>query len=118
MALTGKLRTIYLYLFSVLGLVLVIIGTVTFINLGLKTYIFKKADTYPIYRSAPIEKPDGSRKETEEEAAKRIEEEKRIQEEQRTANRHRDAARALAFILVGLPVYIYHWRVIQKEKTL
>lgn len=31
-------------------------------------------------------------------------------------NRHQDAATNLSFILVGLPLYLYHWHIIKKEK--
>ena len=38
------IRTIYLYTFSLIGLVLIIIASVNMINLGLKTFIFTEAD--------------------------------------------------------------------------
>jgi hypothetical protein len=31
------------------------------------------------------------------------------------ARRQRQAATALAMILVGLPIYLYHWRLIRRE---
>jgi len=37
-------RTIYLYIFALLGLVLLIIGGVNFVNMGLKAFIFTQAD--------------------------------------------------------------------------
>ena len=38
------IRTVYLYLFSLVGLTLMVIGAVRLIDLGLKTYIFTEAD--------------------------------------------------------------------------
>jgi hypothetical protein len=38
------IRTVYLYIFALLGLILVIIGGVNFIDMGLKTFVFTKAD--------------------------------------------------------------------------
>lgn len=35
---------------------------------------------------------------------------------QRTANREREAAEALAMILVGAPLYYYHWKVISRDR--
>ena len=32
-----------------------------------------------------------------------------------TAKRHRDASLNLSLILIGLPLYLYHWRIIKKE---
>lgn len=33
-----------------------------------------------------------------------------------TSQRHRDAASSLSYILVGLPLYLFHWRIIRREK--
>lgn len=117
----SKLKLIYLYIFSTVGLVLVIIGSVSFLNLALKTYVFKKADAPVIYRG-PIAAPkvvvDESGKEkvieqqqTEEEIKRQEEQEK----EYRTSQRQRDTAQALAFILVGIPVFLYHWGIVRKK---
>jgi len=117
----SKLKLIYLYIFSTVGLVLVIIGSVSLLNLGLKTYIFKQADAPIIYRgptAAPkmIIDETGKEKVVEQQPT---EEEIRLQEEQdrayRTSQRQRDAAQALAFIIVGLPIYFYHWRIVRKK---
>jgi len=32
-----------------------------------------------------------------------------------TSRRHRDASINLSLILIGLPLYLYHWRIIKKE---
>lgn len=126
------IRIIYLYLATLIGLVLIIIGAVNFINMGLKTFIFTKAEEDQRYRyemmtpGSPISNIE------------RLEEDERLSEEEielikmwlgdykdwkeRTSkidyviiNRHRDASINLALILVGLPLYIYHWRIIGKE---
>ena len=117
----SKLKLIYLYIFSTVGLILVIIGSVSFLNLALKTYVFKKADAPVIFHgsvAAPRIVTDESGKgkvieqqQTEEEI-KRQEEQDR---EYRTSQRQRDAAQALAFIIVGLPLYLYHWRAVRKK---
>lgn len=38
------IRTIYLYLFALLGLVLLTIGGVRFVDMGLKAFVFTKAE--------------------------------------------------------------------------
>ena len=38
------IRTIYLYLFSLVGLGMLVVGSAMIINLALKTWIFTKAD--------------------------------------------------------------------------
>ena len=137
------IRTIYLYLFSLLGLVLIVIGTVRLFDLGLKILIFKHADETETLRqisSYPPERfvesvPDSKRPSSE---AKLSDTEKVTPEEKAAlerwvseynnwhqeqskidylrSRREREASNALAFIIVGLPLYLYHWRVIKRDK--
>lgn len=137
------IRTIYLYLFSLVGLVLVIIAGVRFIDMGLKAWVFTKAeeDTYR-YMSAPLPELQLStaRKNaevvlecsdkcgfTEDEKAQVkqwLAEYQKWQEtssqvnkiDYRTAQRHRDAANSLAMLIVGLPLYLYHWKMASKKR--
>lgn len=108
------IRRIYLYLFAFIGLVLITIGCVRLVGLGLKTYIFKEADIYYNYpgpRQVAVEggKAVGQQEPTKEEIAA-------FEEKQRKSNRQREAAESIAMILVGVPLYFYHWRVIRKDK--
>jgi len=48
------IRKIYLYLFTLVGLALITVGSVRLVELGLKTYVLTKADNYYNY---PISKP-------------------------------------------------------------
>lgn len=101
------IRTIYLYLFAVLGLALLTVGGVQIINLGLKMTVFRQADNTFISRPLAIAiDPD-----------KAVEEEKVAVEEINyvTQNRQRQASMALALLIIGLPLYLYHWSVIKKE---
>ena len=113
------IRKIYLYLFSLVGLVLIVIGCVRLVGLGLKAYIFTKADVYYEYpmarpfKAAPVE---GDKTiETQQPSKEEIEE---FQQKQKISNRQREAAESLAMIIVGAPLYWYHWRVIRKDKEL
>ena len=38
------IRTIYLYLFALLGLVLLTIGSIRFVDMALRAFVFTKAD--------------------------------------------------------------------------
>lgn len=111
------IRKIYLYLFALIGLVLIIIGCVRLVGLALKTYIFTKADIYYEYpaprplKIAPIE--EGKTEEFQQPSKEEIEE---YQNKQQASNRQREAAESLAFIIVGLPLYLYHWSLIKKDK--
>ncbi len=105
------IRTIYLYLFSLIGLVITVIGLVNIVNLGLKSFIFVKADQpiiYPAYPAKPSSTPadEAAYNSAQEDAQKKQEE----------SQRERTAADALAMIIVGLPLFVYHWKTIQKDK--
>lgn len=130
-------RTIYLYIFALLGLVLLIIGSVNFLNMGLKAFIFTQADEESRIFSKQIPIPTVPRIEN---IGQDIEEGKDIclSAEEKvyveswladynnwkesmskidpiTSRRHRDASINLSLILIGLPLYLYHWRIIKKE---
>ena len=47
-------RTIYLYLFALVGLGMLVIGCSMIINLGLKAWVFTQADSQDTYYSRPI----------------------------------------------------------------
>ena len=47
------IRRVYLYLTSLIGLILVLIGTTQLVNLALKTWVFTKADDN-FYAGCPI----------------------------------------------------------------
>lgn len=100
-----NLRLLYLYLFSFVGLLIVVIGSIQLVNLGIKTFILKEADIYEI---GPVMKIEGQVSETKEEMQLR-------QEKELSRQRQRDLANAVAMIAVGAPLYLYHWRIIQKE---
>lgn len=127
------IRTIYLYLFALVGLALVIVGTVRFLDMGLKMFVFTHAeDPEKIQRAyypslpvpvAKVENLEESGELTEEEittlkAWLADYEEWQTQEAQidyLSSKRHRDASTNLALLLAGLPLYLYHWRIIRKE---
>lgn len=103
------IRRIYLYSFAFLGLVLMVIGTVRLLDLGLKVYVFKQADWYAIYPSYPEKiNPEGTISAVPREDLKVQEEQARKQNT--TSQRQSTASSSLAMIVVGLPLFFYHWR--------
>ena len=106
------IRTIYLYLFSLVGLVLVIIAGVRFIDMGLKAWVFTQADNYEYQydRPAAIDK-NGAKIDNLSSEEKKAGNDRRISQQ-----RQRDAANSLAMLIVGLPLYLYHWRMASKRK--
>jgi hypothetical protein len=125
------IRTIYLYLFALLGLVLLTIGSVRFVNMGLKAFVFTQAEQEEKYRydmptPYPLERlekvaTDEKLTDAEREQIKQwLKEQKEAKEERakidyRLVRRHQDASMNIALILVGFPLYLYHWRTIKKE---
>lgn len=106
------LRFIYLYLFSAIGLVIIVIGLIRGFDLGIKTFIFKDADTYQtFYPNYPNEDKKLSSEETN---IQKVEFEKnRVIDMER--NRQRELSSIIAMIIIGTPLYLYHWKLIQKE---
>jgi len=112
-------------------------GCVRFIDMGLKAFIFKQADAPErllqkfscqnvFYAPVPIEKLAASQTDSgfsaDEQATIKtfLDNYQKCQKEgvninYVTSQRQKDASSSLAMILVGLPLYLYHWRVISKE---
>lgn len=103
-----NIRLLYLYLFSFVGLLIIVIGSVNMVNLGFKTFIFKDADRYEIYPVSISPKVEG-------EPQISIEEQTARQDRDLARQRQRDFSNAVAMIIVGTPLYLYHWKTIQKE---
>ncbi len=108
-----NIRLLYLYLFSFVGLIVAVIGTIRLLELGLKVYIFKGADQYEYAR--PMVPGTDVPKISNEESERQEQEQKDIQTRENKRQREREMSGALAMILVGFPLYKYHWNVIQKE---
>lgn len=101
---TFSIRLLYLYLFSFVGLLILIIGSIRIIDLGLKTIFFPDADYYQ--SMPPTIDGQTMRSQEEQEALDRA---------QVTRNRQTELSGAVSMILIGLPVYLYHWKKINSE---
>ena len=111
------IRLVYLYLFSLVGLVLIVIGSVQMINLGLTAWVFKQADQVIVFPQQPKSFMEDDQITLDPEELERVEKEQlAFEEKQRDSRRQRTASNALAMILVGAPLYLYHWRLIGKSK--
>lgn len=104
---------------SLISLIILVIASIMLINLAIKTWIFPKADEG--YYAAPMYVNCTALDET----SRKMEpactdpnytakEEQRVQKE-REAQKQRDAAQALAMIIVATPVFFYHWKLARKE---
>lgn len=115
------IKTVYFYVVSLIGLLMVVFSTADLINLGLKTWVFPKADLneYKQPTCAVSIYKDPNMKETEEQYQQRIKacEATYVNEDEARAIRNqRDAVRDISFVVVGLPLFLYHWTTIRKEQ--
>lgn len=106
-----SIRLLYLYLFSFIGLMIAVFGSIRLIQLGIKVYVFKNADKYEYSMPTKVS-PDGKEVTmTDEEIAKQ----KEAQDAENTRQRQREVSEAAAMLIVGIPLYKYHWKLIQDK---
>lgn len=98
-----------------MGLIIAVIGIIRLIDLGMKIYVFQGADQYSYYETRPIMEPGKEGALTKEEQEQYNIEQKQRQEEENKRNRQREFSGAVSMIVVGVPLYLYHWKTIQKE---
>ena len=113
------IRVIYLYVATLIGLVLIVIGSVQFINLGLKVFIFKNADkavVYPQYPMKPILENGKTATTTPEEEERYKQEQLTFEKENLARERQRTATQSISMILVGVPLFLYHWKTAQRDR--
>ncbi len=122
-----QVRTVYLYLFALLGLIFMSIGGIRLTDLALRTFIFTTADQEERYRMAmppsppPVRAVEGELTAADEELIEQWRQDYAAwQDEGRRidpvrARRDRTAASSLAMIIIGLPLYLYHYRRIRAE---
>lgn len=107
-----SIRLLYLYLFSAIGLIIAVMGAVQLVDLGIKVYVFDGADVYEMYDVPSRVSKDG---EPITPSDQEIEEAKKSREKEVNRQRQRQASTALAMLIVGIPLYKYHWSLIKNE---
>lgn len=103
-------KTIYFYLVSFVALLMIAIPAASLINLGVRQYVFRVGayENYYPPRAVPV----GEEKVPQFDPA----EEKRRAEEQQANQLKRDIARDISFLIVGIPLFIFNWRLIKRNK--
>lgn len=134
------IRTIYLYLFALIGLGMFVVGASMLLNLGLKTFIFTNVDQVDDYRAKPVALYLDNELERVQELQVCSDkcELTDLQKEQINVwladyetwqnseaaqnpnyyviqNRERQAATAISIILVGFPLWLFHWMIIKRD---
>lgn len=123
------IRNVYLYLVSMIGLVTVIFGAVGVINNVLQNYVFQVNDfayNEPVtvmggsYCSQAYPSPQDTTGKimiapTTQEIADCEKRTQDQQEQSRKNNMGREFSISIAQMGVGLPIWLFHWGIIQKE---
>ena len=114
------IRNIYLYLVSFVALMMIIFSTADVLNIALKTFIFTKADSvnYAYYPPCPTLPASTTGTAKTDPSCVTPAQQKQNDEETRTAQRQNSLVRDISLILVGVPVFMYHWRIIRKKDEL
>ena len=127
-----SIRTVYLYVATLVGLGLIIAGGVQVFELILKSTILTQADAEErLYAKQPpmpyslevMKEAPGSLELTADQQAmveRWLADYERWSDQQEqldpvAARRERQAATALSLLFVGIPVYLYHWFTIRRE---
>ena len=108
-----SLKKAYLYLVSTISLVIAVIGAIMLINLGLKAWVFTKADMN--YYSTPCVAPAPVNGQSTGCDAATLAAQAQQAKDSQTSQRQSTAAEALAMIIVATPVWYYHWKMARKE---
>jgi len=123
-------RTFYLYVVSLLSLIFLAIGIGNLANTTLKATIFKEAEkrdysvcySYPYYiSSVDLKNLEGLTVDQNEKIESMIRDYEAWQETNTgescyRSERENRIVNSLTMILIALPLYIFHWAIIKKEK--
>ncbi len=125
-----NLRKVYLYIFSMLGLILLIIAAVGLINLGLQLTFFRSS-LENRYSNPPPEPYFLKNVELSKEKVELTGEQKEALEQWETDYKDwqenqkskgylpyvsESLSRDIALLIVGLPLYMYHWNLVKKDE--
>lgn len=110
----GIIRTIYLYLFALVGLFILVFSTVGFIGALLDRYIFQQEFVdYEISKPIPTSE---TRPEITPEATVSVEERRENFEKQQQNDFKRRVNSSIPGVVVGYLLWTFHWRWIKKDK--
>ena len=108
---------------SLIALMMVVFSTADLINLGLKTWVFPKASLNE-WREPPCSimiTKDPMIDQTDEMYQQRIQqcEASRMDENEAIIIRNQQSAvHDISFLAVGIPLFLYHWLTIRREKQI
>jgi len=123
---TQTIRSIYFYAVSIIALFMLVFSAVDLINIGLKTWVFKNADpSYSVcipgnsgtYNGPMIPASTDPNIKTQPTGPTQAECDLQNKQNQENISRQNQssAVRDLSLLLVALPLFLFHFRIVQKE---
>lgn len=103
----GIIRTIYLYLFALVGLFVFIFGAVSGVSATLDRYVFPQ--DYVSYDTKPVLPAEGTAVLTEEEQKQNF-------EKQQDNDFRRRMNSAIPSVVIGYLLWAFHWKEIKKDR--
>jgi len=118
---TVLIKMIYFYLVALIGLLMVAFSSADLVNIGLRTWVFPKADLnqypQPTCSDMVVKALDAAETDAQYQARLTDCEKTRISDDEaRAIQKQKDAVRDISFIVVGIPLFLYHWIVIRKDR--
>jgi hypothetical protein len=127
---TKIIRTGYLYVAVLVSLIFVAVGSGRLLDTALKTYVFPKAEKGgysrcneqpPVYGLDNLKGASLTTEEQKQQIANLITDyenwkKSNTGEECYSAERQSNVVDAITMIIIALPIYLLHWRIIKKEK--
>ncbi|MFZ5364527.1 MAG: hypothetical protein ACOZAG_03545 [Patescibacteria group bacterium] len=129
----NSVRTVYFYLIALITLMMIVFATVDLAKLGLTTWVFKTADRADDWAPPALyminERTQG---ETAERCAEKCDltemekqqiqnwllDYKNWQDEQgilKVARKQKDAVRDISMLVIAIPLFVWHWKMISRE---
>jgi len=117
------IRFIYLYLITAITFIVFIIGAVTIVNTALKVYVFHVDEYYTgspmMYCEKMIYTKEGTTMDNPN-YQDCIAQQTKAEEERKSKPLSDDAARNLSIgiaqVLIAFPLWIFHWRIIERDR--
>lgn len=113
----NAIRQIYFYTATLIFLIMSVVALISLLNLGLKTYVFTKADT--AYDGCAITAPSAPGGEMRPPSPEALTQQALCEQDritQREAQRQDTLVQYLSMLVVAAPLFFLHFKWVQKER--